>query len=334
MADSFNCPKCGAPVKYDSAEQGDSKTIPCPYCGESILIPVELRRRPPAAQPNPINPQDRELLQELLQQEEASTTNTDWSKVAADSKRKRSIGNYIGYAGVIIGLTPIVIMIVYFVISQFNNSSSSPKNTAALATQTALFSVQSTWPVVIHDGFTGNKLNWTTGTDNNAMALEQKDIFGGKYSWEFVSKQSVGSFSFPDMPIQKDVFVSVDMQLTATKKGPDEKAGIVFHNSQTDKSFYFFAVATDGTFSLTMYDGSAWHDLISPTTSAVIKPNQDNHLAVSMKGNQILLQINNQIVGISQDDSLPSGEAGLGINLPDAGIDAALTFKNFYVRAP
>jgi hypothetical protein len=167
------------------------------------------------------------------------------------------------------------------------------------------------------------------------MALEQKSISGGKYTWELTSKRSIGSFEYPNMPIQKDLFVSLDMQMTSTSHTADDRAGIVFRHSEEKGSFYFFGVSSsDGSFTLSLYDGSGWNDLISPTQSTAIKSDQVNHLAISMAGSQILLQINNQIVGNSEDNKLASGDAGMGINLPGAGIDAKAIFTNFIVRAP
>ena len=51
MAGTFDCPKCGAPVKYNSAEQGNLATITCLYCGESIVIPAAMRPQLPVSQP-------------------------------------------------------------------------------------------------------------------------------------------------------------------------------------------------------------------------------------------------------------------------------------------
>lgn len=39
MAETFNCPKCGAPLETD----GQETTIHCEYCGESVVVPQELR---------------------------------------------------------------------------------------------------------------------------------------------------------------------------------------------------------------------------------------------------------------------------------------------------
>ena len=43
MADiTLNCTKCGAPVPYDGS---DVKTIQCPFCNSTIIVPVDLRPR-------------------------------------------------------------------------------------------------------------------------------------------------------------------------------------------------------------------------------------------------------------------------------------------------
>ena len=350
MTDSFDCPRCGAPVKYNSAEQGYLETITCPYCSESIIIPPSMRPQPPAPQPNSSDAEDEELSEELLEAEKQKQTSPtpDWQKEEAKIVRQQKIDKKIGTAGTIIGLVvggialiPVVIMgcvAIYAVISSaFSPGAKAAAGhiTATRTAQSEVFSVQNNWPMVIQDGFNNNKLNWTTGTDNNDRALEQKTITGSKYIWEFTSKHNVCEISFPDMPVQKDVLVSVDMQVTSTSHSQDDKAGIVFRHSDAKPSFYFYAVSpTNGSFSLSMYDGSSWHTLINPTTSAAIKSNQVNQMAVSMAGSQILLEINHQVVGDYQDDSLTSGDAGVGLNLSDAGINAKATFSNFYVKAP
>jgi len=359
MAASFDCPKCGAPVKYSSVEQGYLETITCPYCGESIVIPVGMRGKPPAANPvnkssvadqlNSLDPGDRQEFEQLLKEvEEKKTSPTpDWQKEDARIASQNKMFKRIGTAGTIIGLVvaalaliPVVIMgcvALYAAISPaFSSSAKTAAGnvTATRTAQSAVFSVQNNWPMLIQDGFTNNKYNWTTGTDNNDRALEQKTLTGGKYIWEFTSKHNVCEISFPDMPVQKDLLVSLDVQITSTSHSPDDKAGIVFRHTASKPSFYFFGLSPNGGFFLSMFDGSSWHNLIDPTTSAAIKSNQVNQIAVSMAGSQILLEINNQVVGDYQDDSLTSGDAGVGLNLSDAGIDAKATFSKFYVKAP
>ncbi len=46
----FQCPSCGAGLDYDG---GDDLTIPCPYCGASVIVPEELRDKEPVYKPAP-----------------------------------------------------------------------------------------------------------------------------------------------------------------------------------------------------------------------------------------------------------------------------------------
>lgn len=39
MAKTFNCPNCGAPLDYE----GEEKTLSCPFCRNSVIVPTELR---------------------------------------------------------------------------------------------------------------------------------------------------------------------------------------------------------------------------------------------------------------------------------------------------
>ena len=142
------------------------------------------------------------------------------------------------------------------------------------------------------------------------------------------------SFDYPDMPVQKDVYVSVDMQMTSPNQNAEDQAGIVFRYTVKTSTLYFFKVNPSGTYSLSMYDGSTWNDLIPTRETDQLDPKQVNHLAVSMQGSQILLIINNKVVDSFEDSQLTSGVAGLGLNLTAPGEDATLVFTNFYVRAP
>lgn len=49
MADTFNCPNCGAPLDY----KGSDPIIRCPYCNGSVVVPDNLRAKPAfSAQPH------------------------------------------------------------------------------------------------------------------------------------------------------------------------------------------------------------------------------------------------------------------------------------------
>jgi hypothetical protein len=384
MADTFECPKCGAPMHYNSQEMGYRETIPCPYCGESVVVPSELRRQP-APQLNVSSGFNQVDLNNLidLEREALSTYNTTYQvPMAAVGKAAGwSITGCIVTSLVITAITGLIIFLVFISLgagffsffNSFSNTASSSMPTqevsfvlqptgvpateapkiihtptpkidltattqaekeATREAQSALLVQQSNWPVVIQEKFTNASRNWTTGIENNDLAIEDIRISGNKYTWKFTSKKSMGAFSYPDMPTLKDIFVSVDMQMTSSSQNSDDQAGIIFRHSAKAKTFYFFSVNPDGSYSLSMYDGSGWNDLIPTRETTQIKPNQVNHLAVSMQDSQILLIINNAVVDSFEDSQLSSGTAGLGLNLAAGGEDATVIFSNFYVRAP
>ena len=47
MSQSFNCSNCGAPLDYTG---GSAPTIRCPFCHNTVIVPVELRN--PSAAPD------------------------------------------------------------------------------------------------------------------------------------------------------------------------------------------------------------------------------------------------------------------------------------------
>ena len=386
MAETFNCPKCGAPLNNEGEDLSNKEAINCPYCGETVIVPPELRSHRRAA-PQVIDLTDNSAPSVI------TISSTPYSVPATPPVAKRRSGNcgtfiaivivgaalFFGFgstslknmfAGALNGAIPESATIlapqptatdamasaktqianalvqVTQAVAQIKTkvpkvtptaapSATPTENLAATAAvNNAKIAQQRAWPVVVQEKFTDDHLNWTIGTNNNNLALEEMGIAGGKYTWKFTSKKSMASFSFPTMPDQTDLYVSVDMQMTADNANAEDQAGITFRQTQADSTFYFFAVNPEGTYSLSMYDGSGWDDLIPTTDTDQMKPGQVNHLAVSMEGSQILLVINNTVVNSFEDARLSSGVAGLGLHLPSAGEDATVIFTNFSVRAP
>src|SRR6266511_1028254 len=46
MLQTFDCPKCGAPVSYVKDVVGANLTARCSYCNSSLSVPDEMRGRP------------------------------------------------------------------------------------------------------------------------------------------------------------------------------------------------------------------------------------------------------------------------------------------------
>jgi hypothetical protein len=154
------------------------------------------------------------------------------------------------------------------------NTTATAQVAATLTALNGLAEQQQNWPVVVQEKFVNDALNWNVGSDNNQYAIEDVTIAANKYTWKFTTKKSMGSFSFPDMQPQADMFVSVDMQMVSTGAFNDDEAGIIFHTSTKDQTFYFFGVNPNGSYWLSMYDGSNWNDMIPATPNDLLKPNQ------------------------------------------------------------
>jgi hypothetical protein len=167
------------------------------------------------------------------------------------------------------------------------------------------------WPAILQEKFTSNSRNWNTGQSNDRMALEEMTISKNKYTWQITTKQSMGSFSYPDMATFKDGYASIDLQVTDSNQNDADQFGLIFH-----------------------YTGNGWDELIPITSTELLKSAEVNHLAVSMTGEQIALMINGKVVDTLEDSRMVEGIAGVGINLPAPGEDATVIFSNFVVRAP
>jgi len=389
MAETFNCPKCGAPINYNGQEQGYHETIACPYCGESVIVPAELRQSPPVQKFDMDGSIRQDDVNNLisLEREALSTYSTAYQAPVVDAVTKAagwSIGSCV-VISLVTTIVPIIIFVVVFfamgasffsVFNGFFNSSSSSRvpieeiataatrptsvlaivvpteadtptpaidttatsqaqqNQATRTAQNSLAQQQRNWPVVLQEKFANDNLHWNTGVEKNALADEDVKISGNQYIWKFTSKDSMGSFTYPDMPVLKDMYVSADVQMTTSTQNSYDQAGIIFRNSADGQKFYFFGTNPDGSYYLQMYDGNAWNEMISLSQTDQLKPKQVNHIAVSMQGSQILLIVNNVVVDSFEDSQLSSGTAGLGLRLGAGGEDATVIFTNFSVRAP
>jgi hypothetical protein len=375
MANTFDCPKCGAPIdEADIGEDNDASVI-CKYCGKTVIVPPELRKQPP-------------VVVQTIQ------------SVEFVQPRQARRSPVLGCILFVVILTAVIGLVVSITATTMTNSLVSSVNQiisgvvtaeptatdvfSAIETQVAPIKAQATkameelqtkipratptppktatpkanltataavvqitqaaltekiiqqrsWPVVLDEKFSNASRNWTTGINNNNLALEEMSIENNRYTWKFTTKKPMASFSFPTMPEQSDQYISVDMQMTSDSGNGDDQAGITFRQSEADQTFYFFAVNPNGTYSLSMYDGSGWDTLIPTSDTDQLKSNQVNHLGVSIEGSQILLEINSIVVASYEDARLPAGVAGLGLHLPAPGEDATVIFTNFNVRAP
>ena len=74
--------------------------------------------------------------------------------------------------------------------------------------------------------------------------------------------------------------------------------------------------------------------MIDWTETTTIRPGETNRLTVLAEGSHYTFYINDQYVGEADEDRLSQGEAGVAIELREAGDAAVFEFDNFEVRAP
>lgn len=120
MAETFDCPKCGAPVKFTSLEQAAAGTVSCVYCGDTILIPEQLRPIPPEpvrVLDNPKEDDDPEVYDSAYDRfrqadrEMADTDDLSVFKAADIEKTKKHSAGYV-ITWVLIGISPIIVLIL------------------------------------------------------------------------------------------------------------------------------------------------------------------------------------------------------------------------------
>lgn len=329
MTQTFDCPKCGAPLTFEP-HPGD-ETVECSYCHETVIIPEELR----VPLPRPI----------VIRQ-------------AAPPRRSNPA------VWVIVGL--VIVILVAVIISQVaNNSSDQSFNTSDLPTETAyvdsilatstpmsaadaatatveekstqdalqpmLISEQA-WPASFTETFKDNSHQWLTGDVRDSYIMGNRGISSGTYTWNITSVKSTSDFAFPTMSDRSDFYASLDMKLVSMPANDsDADAGMVFRHNSADKTWYYFSVNDKGQYYFGVYNGTDWDTLIPETDSSAIHIGQINRLTVGAQGSQFIFLINGQMVDHFVDDTLQTGDIGVGINLPQTGEKATVEFSNLTV---
>jgi 3-keto-disaccharide hydrolase len=342
MTATFDCPKCGAPLKFD-LEPGQ-ETVECSFCHETVIIPDDLRIPLPRAA-KPVQP----------------------------PPKKSSARNWIAFALVLIVCTAII---TYYAASPEDHSQvlfsigptdtafpdyyatdyptdeptafDYPTDTPVADAGTATVEAQSTrvalgpllkqeqaWPVKFAESFKDNGNGWDTGDVRDSYISGNRSIGNGLYTWNITAVQGASDFSFPIMlDDQSDFYASVDMKYEAMPNDADADAGLVFRYSDADQTWYYFSLNNEGQYYFGWYDGASWDQLIPETSTSAFHPGQINQLAVGASGSQFIFLINGQMVDEFVNDTLTSGTIGVGVNLPQAGERGKVQFSNVRVLSP
>ncbi len=126
-----------------------------------------------------------------------------------------------------------------------------------------------------------------------------------------------------------DLLVEVDVRQMDTAA---ERYGIAFRGNDTMTDFYAFRLSFDRTFTLDKHSKEkGFVALLGPTQSNTIRSGGWNRLKVIVKGNQIMLYINDQVVGNVSDSTYQEGCVGVVICTCDGSPGLSVRFDNFRV---
>jgi hypothetical protein len=104
------------------------------------------------------------------------------------------------------------------------------------------------------------------------------------------------------------------VHLTITR-GNQGQAGLIFRTGNDDTSYYFFYIATNGSYALDLYGKSDLvSNLLQGVSSAIsIGTGQSNQITVIANGDTISLYANEHYLASVMDSALSAGKIGLGV---------------------
>jgi hypothetical protein len=214
-------------------------------------------------------------------------------------------------------------------------ATSLPEITQATATVMACIHqtdlAPADWGVVVCDNFDANVLDWSEGEYEGDLITGDKSISGGRYQWEGNALDDVIWWSIPDMEPVSDFYLTARVRRVSGVE--DGQYGLVFRRA--DKQNYgLFKIEDSQYYKFSIRYEGEWDAVIEWTESSTIRPGETNRLTVVGVGSHFTFYINDQYVGEADEDRLSPGEAGLAIELLDAGDAAVFEFDDFEVRAP
>lgn len=202
--------------------------------------------------------------------------------------------------------------------------------TATAQSAAPTLTAQAPWPVKLTDPFTNNRNQWHTGEINQAYVLAERRLANGQYAWDIDPSRDVFWSTWPGRTqTYTDFYASVDAHTT-----PDSGVasyGLVFRLVD-EENYYYFGLYDDGYFVFRGYeDGQELHlELLD--SEMQLDPTQPKRLSVSAVGPIFTLLINNQVVGVIEDERFKAGEIGLGMQAFEQGGKAGVVFDNLEIK--
>jgi len=131
----------------------------------------------------------------------------------------------------------------------------------------------------------------------------------------------------------------VIVEATVIKKnGPDDNLFGIICRYQSSSNFYLFIISSDGQAGIAVVTNPSGPTLLKGAelkpVAAINQGNAANRLRASCAGNQLSLEVNDELVASTTDGTIAGGgDAGLWLNTRDTpGVD--LYFDDFIVQKP
>ncbi len=340
---TFNCPKCGAAL----TATGNAAEMQCPYCGNTVIVPPELRATP-----------SFEMPQITLVEEQAAG---NVGKVVATT-----VGISLALPILIGVITLCIIGATFFFVSQMLSQTFSgvaqfanPTSIAAFATNipaptvapratatARLTATPSSTPlptplpaatptpyakVLLKDDFSNPSSGWDRKNSSDYIL----DYVKGGYRI-FIGKNNGGELVWI-----KDGYTNVSVEADAKKiGGPDAAWFGVLCRVKDGAGGYAFEVSLDGSYEIDKYTFTPSGDQTATLTSGSLNPNalkagEATHLRAVCDHTTLALFVNEQFVSQTSDADFSTG--GVGILSLTGGSGASGVdhlFSNFVVKGP
>jgi DNA-directed RNA polymerase subunit RPC12/RpoP len=334
---TFNCPSCGAAL----TTTGEDAEIKCQFCGNTVIVPPELRR--------PRDPDDDDG-------EDGPALNL--SDVAFPGM-KPLMAFVTGIVGVSViaplaitvvtlALVGVVMCVVFGVVVPMATSSIRTIDTFPTATRTVLAVVASAAArtptpagrpavtattfskIVFQDTFSDPASGWGAGT------FEQNTAGYAPGGYHILLGKDSGSEPVYIKDGFGDLSISVDAKQTA---GPLDSWMGVLCRARKDVGAYGFEVSATGKYEIVKYRYSAQGSRGSPLERGdlSVPPKNDgaNQLRADCIGSALTLWLNGRAVTTFKDNDFTTGGFGLIAETGASGKGGGdVLFSNYVVKGP
>ncbi len=169
---------------------------------------------------------------------------------------------------------------------------------------------------LVNNTFDGDDVGtWPVG-DGDGLSARVAD---GRYTVE-LTDVNLYAFIYPDESVElTDGVIAAEVQPEG-----DGLAGVMarFSESNDQRSMYVCWISNNGKAGCSKNVNNTWSVIVQPQTSAAVKPNDYNIIALAVKGNMLVFVVNDTEIARITDESLSSGAWGVYVENFDSSFRA------------